>query len=201
MAIHKTIELLKQLAATKQDLVDNLKENGIEASFDEPMSEIIEKAKIPQTYILQDEDGNEILATVASVETVFTATENDIRIGTVAASDKGIVTGEKIIPSYHVTEGHRFITSGSAFETNPLTDNDKYDFTKLQAIICPYAGSIDGSVAAEKVVINEGVYAVNSTEKLSAVKKDSETKRINFGITNESGSLYLLRYFTYKEIY
>ena len=76
-----------------------------------------------------------------------------------------------------------------------------YDYTKLQVLICPYAGNINGSVATEKVAINDGLYAVNSTELLASVMKDNEKQEINFGITNDSGKIYLIRYFTYKEIY
>lgn len=161
-----------------------------------------EKIEIMQnsTFLLCDEEGNEVLATVVGEETILTATENDIRKGTVAATDKGITKGEKVIPSYHTTEGYRLITKGSAFKITNVADLDLYDFTKLQAIICPYANSINKSVAAEKVAINEGVYAVNSTEILAPVTRDSKNKEINLGIINESGSIYLLRYITYKEI-
>lgn len=155
----------------------------------------------PQTYILQDEDGNEVAAVLVESSTVFTATENDIRAGTVAATSEGVTTGTKVIPSYHTTEGYRIITSGSKFETVALTESDKYDFTKLQVIICPYVGSIAQSVAAEKVAIDEGVYATNSTELLANVTRNAQTKTIDLGIVNETDSPYVLRYFTYKEIY
>lgn len=154
-----------------------------------------------KTVKIVDEDGAEILGVVVDQEVVFTATDNDVREGMVYASDGGVSTGSKIIPTYVTSEGHRIITSGSAFETTALTDFNLYDFTKLQAIICPWAGSLDGSVGAEKVAINDGVYAVNSTELLATVTKDSETQKIKLGITNDSDSLYLLRYFTYKEVY
>ena len=152
------------------------------------------------TFIIQDADGNEFVGVVTDKRVVFDATPNDIRSGKVAATMDGVVTGEKEIPSYHVTEGYRFVTSGSSFVI-PIAKLDRYDFTKLQAIICPYSGSISGSVAADKIAINEGVYPVNSSELIATVTKDAENKQINFGITNESESLYLLRFFTYKEIY
>lgn len=152
------------------------------------------------TFLLCDEAGTEVVAVAVGEETIFTATENDIRKGTVAATDKGITTGEKVIPSYHTTEGVKVVTNGSMFETLPFTDLPLYDFTKFQAIICPFSESLNGSVAAEKVAINEGVYAVNSTELLSTVIKDSDSKKIKLGISNQSGKTYLMRYFTYKEI-
>lgn len=153
------------------------------------------------TYILVDEEGTEAVGVVVDELTVFDATANDIREGTTAATADGVTAGTKVIPSYHTSEGYRFIPKGKEFSLPTLVSLGRYDFTKFQAIICPFNGSIAKSVAAEKVAIDEGVYAVNSSDLLSSVIKDSETKSINLGIINESESLYLLRYFTYKEIY
>ena len=151
-----------------------------------------------QMYILVDEDGNEYPAVFVDEETVFDADANDIREGKKAATDDGVITGTKDIPAYYTTEGCRVITAGSVFET-PLLPF--YDFTKLQAIICPFSKSSNGSVAAEKVAIGENVYNVNSTEVFSSVTRDAVNKKINFGFTNDSDSIYVLRYFTYKEEY
>lgn len=198
----RTFELLQQLANSKKNLSDTLVAKGEEASVTEPFDDLVQKAAdyIPKSYIFVDEDGNEVAGTLVSEETVFDATPNDVREGKVFATESGVKTGEKVIPAYHTTEGYQIITNGSEFKV-PLTKLDTYDFTKLQVIICPYNSSIAGSVAAEKVAINEGVYAVNSTELLATVTKDGKNKSINLGITNNSGSLYVLRYFTYKEIY
>ena len=75
-----------------------------------------------------------------------------------------------------------------------------YDFTKLQAIICVYADSFDASVASEKVVINNNVYAVSSAESLAVVTKDADNKKIIIGVTNDNEYACLLRYFMYKEV-
>lgn len=149
-----------------------------------------------QMYILVDEDGDEFPAVLVNEETVFDATENDIREGKVAATDAGVITGTKDIPAYYVSEGYRLITDGSVVETGRLTH---YDFTKLQAIICPFAKTVNASVAAEKVAMNENVYLVNSTDVIATVTKDDSSNKINFGFTNDSGSIRVLRYFTYKE--
>lgn len=155
----------------------------------------------PKTFIIEDSDGNELTGVVVDKETIFDATLNDVREGKVFANDEGVQTGTKVIPAYHMTEGYQVVASGSEFKITDLASLDRYDFSKLQAIICPYSNSVANSVAANKVAINEKVYAVNSTESLSEVTRDSENKSINFGITNDSDGLYLLRYFTYKEIY
>lgn len=149
------------------------------------------------TYILVDENGNEVPAVYVDSEVVLTATPNDIRIGTTAVTDDGVTEGEKEIPSYVTTEGYKVITNGSAFYVHI----NNYDYTKLQAILCPFNTSIADSVAAEKVVIDDKVYPVQSTGVEATVTIDDENGDIDFGITNTSGESYLIRYFTYKEIY
>lgn len=156
----------------------------------------------PKSFVLEAEDGTELVGVVVDDVTVFTAdASTDIREGTVAATDKGIVTGSKVIPSYNTSEGCTIIMPDTTFEIKSLKPLNKYDFTKLQVIICPFAGSIDDSVSAEKVSINGKVYETNSDVVIAEVTKDDVNKHINFGIKNESDSLYVLRYFTYKEIY
>lgn len=153
------------------------------------------------TYILIDEDGNEIPAVFVSEETVFDATANDIRQGKVAATAEGVVTGEKVIPTYNTAEGARLIPDGSAF-TIPNLDAavGYYDYSKLQVIFCVYNTSMSDSVSAEKVCINDHIYAVNSTESIADVIKDHNNKSINLGITNDTGKPCVIRYFTYKEV-
>jgi hypothetical protein len=158
-------------------------------------------SQMGKTFIITDESGAEITGVIVGQEVLFDATDNDVREGKTYASDIGVSTGTKFIPSYVTSEGYVLITNGNQFVIKMLAEDDKYDFTKLQLIICPYNSSIEKSVAAEKIGINEGVYAVNSTELLATVTKDNETKTINLGLTNDSGKPYVLRYFTYKEIY
>ena len=72
-------------------------------------------------------------------------------------------------------------------------------YTKLQCLISKFNTSVDDSVAVDKVVIGDNVYAVNSTIPLAAVTKDAATKSIKLNIKNESSVDYVLRYFTYRE--
>lgn len=148
-------------------------------------------------YILVDEDGNEIPAVVADEPFELTATTNDIRIGTVAVTEDGIVTGEKEIPSYYVNEGVRAIPPGKAFT---LTTAD-WDYKKLQALFCEFNTSLTDSVYTDKISINDLVYNVLSIDELSQVLKDEENERVDFGIINTSDKRYLLRYFMYKEVH
>ena len=198
---NKLVELLENAIAAKRNLVNTLVDKGEEASFNEPLTDLMQKAGdyIPKSYIFVDESGNEIPGVLVDQETVFTATANDIREGKVAASALGVVTGEKEIPSYNTTEGYVLVPAGSVFRII-LAHLNKYDYTKLQAIICKYSGSIAGSVEADKISINDKVYATNSTTVINTVTKDEQNKAINLGITNDSNSLYLLRFFTFKEI-
>lgn len=152
-----------------------------------------------ETYMLVYEDGTEVPAVFVEDEITFTATENDIRAGSVAATAKGVTVGTKEIPSYQTTEGIIIVRAGRAF-TIPFS-SARYDFTKLQAILCVFAGSLTSSVSADRVVIEENVYNVCSTEPISSVTRDSTTQSIKLGITNDGNSIYILRYFTYKEEY
>lgn len=153
-----------------------------------------------KTFIIEDADGNEFTGVVVDKEVVFTATDNDVREGLVYASDAGVSTGTKVIPSYHTRESARIITPGSAF-TIPFSDLDRYDYTSLQCIICPLNTDLSDSVAAEKIVLLDCVYPVQSTVSISNIVKDDTTKSIILGITNDTEISYVLRYFTYKEIY
>ena len=152
---------------------------------------------IGKTIVLQDEKGVELVGIVTEKAIVFDASPNDIRLGKIAATQHGVTIGEKVIPSYNTTEGYVVISNGSEFAVN--TKN--YDYTKLQAVFCPVNDSVANSVAADKVAIANKVYAVQSVDAIASVTPDAEKKRIHFGITNNSGFDYLIRYFTYKEIY
>lgn len=151
------------------------------------------------TYILVDTTGKEIVGTLVNNETVFTATANDIREGMIAATDSGVTTGSKVIPSYHTTETTRYIPVGSAV-TIPLPILDKYDYTKLQVVICEYNTSMSKSVSVIKTAILNKVYDVNSVTEIAEVKKDSVNKTIDLGITNDTEKPFVIRCFTYKEI-
>ena len=150
-----------------------------------------------ETYILVDEQGNEIAAVATDEIVEITATPNDIRLGTTAVTSEGIVQGEKEIPAYYVTEGARKITAGSDFLLK--IRNGRYAYTKLQALFCVYSDSITSSVATDRVAINDSVYAVNSTDAIAEITLDDAAESILFNITNTGDDAYVLRYFSYKE--
>ena len=150
------------------------------------------------TYILVDEAGNEVQAVLVSEETVFDATPNDIREGKTAVTDAGVTVGTKDIPAYHTFEGFKVISAGKPFS---FSLRDWTNYTKLQVIICAVNTTSSNSVAAEKVAINDKVYAVGSTEELSTVTMTEDGTSINLGIINEGERPCIMRYFTYKEEY
>lgn len=154
---------------------------------------------LSKSFILKTEDGQEIPAVLVDQQVVFTATPNDIRCGKVAATGDGVTVGEKVIPSYHTSEFARYIPAGSEF-TIPLSIMDRYDYTKLQVIICKYNTSMLDSVLSQKVGILDKMYDVGSDKEISSITKDTINKSINLGITNNTDYPCVIRCFTYKEI-
>ena len=152
----------------------------------------------PKTYIMTDSEGNELTGVYVESETIFTATDNDVREGMVYASDGGVSTGTKNIPSYRTTQGKQIIFAGEEFIIK-LKQYDKYDYTRFQCIITPYNTTLNNSVAANKVSINDNVYLVNSTDILSNVTKDADLKSINLNLAIDNDIDYVIHYFTYKE--
>lgn len=148
-------------------------------------------------YILVDENGIEIPAVFVDNKTVFTAEANDIRIGKTAVTEAGVTEGTKEIPAYYVCEGTAIIPNGEEYTISIKN----YEYTKLQALLCVFDTSVSNSVATEKVSINGKVYDSGSAISLADVTIDEANKKINLGITNDSGSLRLIRFFTYKEVY
>lgn len=154
-----------------------------------------------KTLTLVDENGNEIVGVIVDQEVVFTACDNDVREGMVYASDEGVSVGTKVIPIYHTCQGARLITKGSpVIIPNMNTTLDYYDYTKLQAIICLFNTTLDNSVAAQKVAIEDRVYNVQSTESVSTVIKNHDAQTIDLGIVNDSSTNWVIKFFTYKEI-
>lgn len=189
-------------SATLDGLADALREvSGDERTYTpaemiEAVTTILDSA----TYILVDENGRELPAVYVENETIFDATANDIRAGRTAVTAKGVTVGTKDIPAYHTTEGVEMAFAGAECKI-VIRTADRYNFTKLQAIICPLNTSTEDSVAAEKVSIDGKVYAAGETEVLATVTVDHDNKTINLGVVNEGTRPYIIRYFTYKEEY
>jgi hypothetical protein len=153
--------------------------------------------KTPATYILVDEDGIEVPAVLVDEPVELTATPNDIRVGITAVTAEGVTTGEKEIPAYHTEQGYQVVKPGKALDI--LMYSDQCQYTKLQAIVCAYHETVDASVGAEMVVINDKLYPAGSTEALADVSVDADNQSIKLGLVNNSETSLLIRYMTIKE--
>lgn len=154
-----------------------------------------------KTFVLIDENGNELTGVVTGEEVIFTADPvRDIREGKVAATDAGVVIGAITIPNYETIQGYCLIMPGEDFSISTLKDNDMYDYSFIQCIVSLYSTSVSDSVYTEYVVINNAVYEVQSTDQMSVVDKNIEDKLINLNLTNNSENIYIIRYVTYKEV-
>lgn len=156
-------------------------------------------SQIGKTFIITDENGSELTGVVTDKEVVFTANAaTDIREGKVAATDAGIVTGEKVIPSYETTKASYGIFPGESFSI-PLLERDRYDYTQFQCIIAKFNTTLTDSVETDRIAINDSVYAVNSKTAVSAITKNSTSKSIDLNIVNNSSNDYVIHFFTYKQ--
>lgn len=147
---------------------------------------------------LEDGFGNSFTGVVVDDEMEFTATDNDVREGKTYASENGASTGTKNIPAYRTYQASALILPGKEYSIN-LSKYDLYDYTKFQAIIARFNTSINDSVVTDKVSMNNNVYLVNSSEPISTITKNSETKSIDLNITNNTEDTYIIHYFTYRE--
>ena len=148
-----------------------------------------------KTLIIDDGSGNEIVGIVTESIQVFDATPADVRINKTFVSDNGIETGENTI-TYRTEQGFQLVRPNKDFIL-PLSEYNKYNYTELQCMIAPFNTTVEDSVAVDKVVLKNSVFAVNSIEQLSVVTKDNNSKSINLNITNTSEKIYCIYYFTY----
>lgn len=151
----------------------------------------------PKTYVLTDESGNEFVGVITESIQIFDAEPKDVRIGKTFVSDNGHQVGENTI-TYRTIKGVSAVPSGRNFSIS-LSEHDMYMFTALQCIIAPYDTSLSGSVAADKIVIGNSVYSAGSSDKLSDITQNEETKSVDLNITNNSGKPYVIHYFMYKQ--
>lgn len=154
---------------------------------------------IGKTFVITDDDGNEIIGVVTAQEQIFTATDNDVREGLTYASDDGVSQGSKTIPEYETVSGSQMIKPGCTF-TIPLYEKKAYDYTSFQCMVSLVDfDDLDNSVNTNMISVNDGVFEVNSTNKLSNVVKNFETQSIDLNMTNNTENSYFIHYFTYRE--
>lgn len=167
-----------------------------------PFNDLVEMSAglevAPTTYILVDEDGNQLAAIASDERVELTAkADTDIRAGTTAITNDGLVEGTKEIPAYQTTQGRRVIKAGEELVI-PFY-SDEYQYTKLQVIVCAYNTSVSDSVAARMVVINDKVYEAGENTPLATVTVNDAAQSINLGLINNGESSLVLMYMTIKE--
>lgn len=138
-----------------------------------------------KTVKLIDENGVEILGVVTESEVIFTATDNDVREGVVYASDNGVSTGTKNIPSYHTSYGCRVVSANKDI----IIPTTEYNYSNLFVIISTYSNNVDESTITTYVSIDNGMYAVGSSAKLSDIIIDTDNEEINLGLTTSEKSV------------
>lgn len=155
--------------------------------------------EVPNTIVLEDENGNRVVAVLVDGEVDFTATADDIREGKIAATDDGVTVGEKYIPGYIASQGFSIVMPGQPFSVK-LPVNDIYDYTNFQAAVCVFNTTLADSVECDRVVINDNLYNVLSTVSVSELCINHDEKSIDLGIINDTDSRYIIRSFTIKEV-
>lgn len=152
-----------------------------------------------ETVYVVASDNDTAYAQLASQDVVaLTATENDIRAGSLAVTEKGVVEGSKDIPPYHTKQGTVIVLPHEELKLQFYTDI--FDYTGFQANVAKFNTEVNDSVDVEMVVINGKVYRTGSTEPISTVVKDSVNKNIDLGIIN-GDSKSVIRYILFKEEY
>lgn len=152
---------------------------------------------MPKMLEIVDDNGNTIIGTVTDSEVIFDATRDDVKVGKIFASADGVQEGIDT-RTYRTTHAVQLILPGCSFSI-PLSEYDKYDYTKFQAMIAEYNTSKLNSVSINKISLNDAVYNVNSNTKLSDVTKNASSKSIDLNITNDTDNTYIIHYNTYKE--
>lgn len=156
-------------------------------------------SQLGKTFILVDDEGNEITGVCVDNPVVFTAGDNDVREGMVYASDDGVSTGVKNIPIYRTRAGAEMIMPNSKFSIS-IPEYNGYDYTVFQCMISLVnMEDFNNSVETNIISIKDGVYETNSTIKLSNVSKNMDTQSIDLNIDNNSENYYFIHYFTYRE--
>lgn len=153
-----------------------------------------------KTFMLEVNGGKtEIAATVVGEKQTFNATANDVRKGMTFASNRGVEIGQKEIPAYETRMSYLQIKPNEAFSI-PLSDKDRYAYTKFQCIIVSSSSDYDNNVTTKYISINDKLFSSETSNFVSDITQNATTKSIDLNITNDSTDTYVIIYVTYKEI-
>lgn len=150
-------------------------------------------SQMGKTFVIEDENGNELTGVITKQEVIFDATDNDVREGMTYASDSGISTGTKFIPPYYVRYGYKTVFAGK----NATIVAPEYDYESLLITIATYNTSWSQSTVLTYVSVDNAVYSMEDNSKVSDIVIDHDNATINLGITVNEKSI--LRYFVVME--
>ena len=152
-------------------------------------------SQLGKTFILMDDEGNEITGICVDNPVVFTAGDNDVRENFVYAGDSGVSVGTKVIPIYYAGCGKIAISSGK----NATITTPEYNYSNLIAVISTFDKNISQSVASTYVSVDDAMYIAGSNTKVSDIVVDKESRKIDLGVTVDKNSI--LRYLIIREEY
>ena len=191
-------ENLQILVNEKQAIKQALENQGKEPT--EKINQyagLIDELENPEktVYLFTPDDGETtVYAQLVGQEKVdLNATPNDIRIGTKAVTNSGVVDGDKVIPAYYSSYGVRKFTADKEVKIKMK----EYDYKSLMASMATFNNSLSESVCINLASVGDSMYECKSNTKTSDITKDSENGQIDFGITTEEDSV--IRYFVVRE--
>lgn len=149
---------------------------------------------IPKMVEIVDGNGNTLVGTVTDSAVVFDATREDVKVGKMFASNDGVQEGidTKI---YRTTVGSEIIKPGENISI-PLSQYDKYNYTKFQGVIVIHNSDYSTNVNVVGITIDDYVFSSSTSNKLSTITKNSVTKSIDFNVKNDTQNVYEVFYST-----
>lgn len=150
-----------------------------------------------KTLILEGKDGTQIVGVITEQENVFNAKPSDIRIGKTAVVDSGIVEGTNTI-NYRTEMSSILVLPGENFSI-PFKYYNMYDYKKFQCIVVLFHLNYTDNVETMAITINDTVFSVEESKKLSSITKNFDNKSIDLNFTNNSNNTYEVFYFTFHE--
>lgn len=190
-------ENLQTLIDIKADLKGSLTAQGKEVSDSfATYAGAIDALENPDNieYLLTVDGETAVYAQLHGEEKVdLTATANDIREGSVAVVNSGVITGEKFIPPYVAAYGTKFALADS----EATLDGYETNYNQIMLSLAPYDSSINASTAVNYISIGDSLYEVGTGTKVSDITKDVDNDQIFLGITPTAKSV--LRFFVVRE--
>lgn len=145
-------------------------------------------SQLGKTFIIEDDNGNEIVGVITANEQVFDATPADVKLGKTFAYEGGVGVG---------TNASAAVASSCVIAPGaPLTIAlDEYDYTKLQCII--FVHNNPANIVG--YTVDDSVFLIGSSEKVATISRNADAQLIDLNINNDSAQEYEIRYFTYRE--